>query len=103
MDTHNDVERARRDGVLYGIPLGDLGFFQSLIMGTVTGMVAFFLATFLAIVSMLVYQSSSGHTPPYNLAYRNVGFPIGVVVMASALTYLGFNWSRRMIRKSRKA
>jgi len=28
---------------------------------------------------------------------------VGVVVMASALVYLGVQWSRRMARKSRKA
>ena len=50
MASHNDVERARRDGVLFGIPLGDLGWFASLLMGVATGMAAFFLTTFVAIV-----------------------------------------------------
>jgi hypothetical protein len=35
--------------------------------------------------------------------YRRAGFPVGVVVMALALGYLGVQWSRRMIRKSRRA
>ena len=101
MTTANDVERARRDGVLFGIPLGDLGWFASLLMGTATGMTAFFLTTFVAIVSMLVYQAFSGHVPAYENAYRKVGFPVGVVVLTAALGYLGFNWVRRMARKRR--
>jgi len=101
MATQNDVERARRDGTLLGIPLGDLGWFQSLLMGLATGFAAFFLATFLAIVGLLIYNAVTQRTPDYALAYRVVGFPVGVVVMALALGYLGIQWSRRMARKSR--
>jgi hypothetical protein len=100
MATANDVERARRDGQLFGIPLGDLGWFQSLLMGAATGMAAFFLTTFLAIVGMLIYQMATQHVPPYNQAYRAFGFPVGVVVMALALGYLGVQWSRRKLRKA---
>jgi ABC-type dipeptide/oligopeptide/nickel transport system permease subunit len=103
MASQNDVERARRDGVLFGIPLGDLGWFASLLMGLATGFAAFFLTTFVAIVVMLVEQSVTHRVPPYNLAYRDAGFPVGVTVMALALGYLGVQWSRRMIRKSHRA
>jgi ABC-type dipeptide/oligopeptide/nickel transport system permease subunit len=102
MATANDVERARRDGELFGIPLGDLGWFQSLIMGVATGMAAFFLATFVSIVAMLVYQLATQRVPAYQLSYRLVGLPVGVTVMALALGFLGVQWSRRMVRKSRK-
>jgi ABC-type dipeptide/oligopeptide/nickel transport system permease subunit len=103
MATSNDVERARREGVLLGIPLGDLGWFQSLLMGVATGMAAFFLTTFVAILVMLVYQTVTQRVPAYQLAYKAVGFPVGVVVMALALAFLGVQWSRRMVRKSRRA
>jgi len=103
MTTANDVERARRDGSLFGIPFGDLGWFASLLMGVATGMTAFFLATFVAIVVMLVMMSVSHHTPDFAIAYRLVGFPVGVVVMTAALGYLGFNWARRMARRRRAA
>lgn len=94
-----DVERARRDGVLLGIPLGDLGWFQSLLMGAATGMAAFFLSTFVAILSMLLYMSVTHHAVDFAKSYRDFGFPIGVVVMALALSYLGVQWARRMARK----
>ncbi len=103
MATANDVERARRDGELFGIPLGDLGWFQSLLMGVATGMAAFFLTTFVAIMSLLVYMMATGKHPDFAAAYRMAGFPVGVVVMALALFFLGVQWARRMARKSRKA
>jgi hypothetical protein len=104
--THNDVERARRDGVLLGIPLGDLGWFQSLLMGVATGMAAFFLATFLAILGLLGYITVTGKSAAdvnFALAYKAIGFPVGVVVMASALGYLGLQWARRMARKRERS
>jgi hypothetical protein len=102
MATANDVERARRDGELFGIPLGDLGWFQSLIMGVATGMAAFFLTTFVAIMGMLVYMMATGKHPDFAETYRLAGFPVGVVVMAFALIFLGVQWARRMKRKLRR-
>jgi len=102
MATANDVERARRDGVLLGIPLGDLGWFQSLLMGVATGFAAFFATTFCAIIALLVYMSTTHRPVDFAMAYRRAGFPVGVVVMALALSYLGVQWARRMARKSRR-
>ena len=102
MATANDVERARRDGQLFGIPFGDLGWFQSLIMGVATGMAAFFLTTFVAIMAMLVYMVATGRHPDFADTYRLAGFPVGVVLMALALVFLGVQWARRMKRKMRR-
>jgi hypothetical protein len=75
MTTQNNVAQARRDGVLFGIPLGDLGWFQSLLMGLAAAFAAFFLATFLAIVGFMVYLMVTGKTPDFALTYRIVGLP----------------------------
>jgi hypothetical protein len=99
MASYNDVERARRDGVLFGIPLGDLGWFQSLLMGLATGFAAFFLATFCSIMALLFYFAFTHRPVDYAIAYKRVGFPFGLVVGAVALTYLGVQWSRRMARR----
>jgi len=103
MATQNDVARARREGVILGIPFGDLGWFASLLIGVATGMAAFFLTTFAAIVGLLFYQAFSHKVPAYDMAYRNFGFPVGAVVMVTALGYLAILWSRRMIRKRHRA
>ena len=103
MATANDVERARREGVLLGIPLGDLGWFQSLLMGLATGFAAFFATTFCAIVVLLIYTESTHHAVDFAWTYKRAGFPVGIVVMALALAYLGFQWTRRMARRKRAA
>ena len=103
MATANDVQRARRDGQLFGIPLGDLGWFQSLLMGVAAGMAAFFLTTFVAIFALLIYSSATHKMPDFALTYRYAGLPVGAVVMALSLGFLGVQWSRRMVRKSKSA
>ena len=102
MGTRNDVERARREGVLLGIPLGDLGGFQSLLIGLAAGFAAFFGSTFVTIVALLIFRGA-GRSPDFALSYRWVGLPVGAVVLVVALSFLGVQWSRRMIRRSRGA
>ena len=99
MASLNHVERARREGTLFGLPLGDLGWFQTLLMGLATGFAAFFLATFLSIVGLLVYTIATHHTPDFAIAYKRIGFPIGLGVGGAALGFLGFQWARRLLHK----
>ena len=101
MASPHHVERAHAEGSLFGIPLGDLGWFQSLLMGVATGMAAFFLATFLAIISLLFYTAFTHHPVDFALTYKRIGLPIGLVVGLTALSFLGFQWVRRILRKGR--
>jgi|GEM_PF-484228 len=92
--------RANGPGTLFGVPIGDLGWFASLLMGTATGFAAFFAATFLGIVSILLYNST-GHKPvDYSYSYLRVGLPVGLLVLVAALGYLGMLWVRRITRRS---
>ena len=81
-----------------GIPIGELGWFTCLLMGTAAGFAAFFLATFLAILAFLVLNSS-GHHLNYNLTYRRFGLPAGLVVGGISLTFLVTSWIRRQITR----
>jgi ABC-type dipeptide/oligopeptide/nickel transport system permease subunit len=99
MDSLHDVARARHEGVLLGIPLGDLGWFQSLLMGFATGFAAFFATTFVSIIALLFYRVASGHNPDFAIAYRDVGFPVGLVVLVLALGYLSVLYARRLRRR----
>ena len=85
-------------GSFFGVPVGDLGWFASLLMALATGFAAFFAATFLGIVALLIRQAS-GHAVDYAIAYRLIGLPIGILVAVLALAYLGTLWVKRVLRK----
>jgi hypothetical protein len=99
MASPHHVERARREGTLFGIPLGDLGWFQSLLMGLAAGFTAFFLATFLAIVGFGIYTVATHQPVDFALTYKRIGFPIGLVVGIASLSFLAVQWIRRITRK----
>lgn len=94
-----DGPRTLGAGYLFGVPVKDLGWFASLLMGLATGFAAFFLATFVGIVSILVLNAN-GHHANYAWSYTRVGLPVGVVVAVVALGYLAMLWARRQIRRA---
>ncbi len=71
-------------GYVFGAPVGDLGWFASLLIGLATGMMAFFLGTFAGIVGILVGNGMGNHWD-FAWSYRRVGFPVGVTVMVLAV------------------
>jgi hypothetical protein len=97
--TADPVRRTSRAGTLFGVPLGDLGWFASVLMGVASGFMAFFAATFCAIVFILIYNTAFHGNIDFALSYRVVGFPIGVLVMIAALGYLGTLWVKRILRR----
>ena len=100
MASLHHVDRARREGTVFGIPMGDLGWFQSLIMGVAAGFTAFFLATFLAILGFGLYSGFSHHPVDFAMTYKRVGLPIGLAVGLGSLSYLAIQWVRRLLNKS---
>lgn len=93
--------RPRRfaEGNFFGVPVGDLGWFTSLIMSVAVGFAAFFLATFAGIVTILLLSSTGHRGLDYAWSYRRAGLPVGLVVMALAMVYLGSLWVRRQLRR----
>src|SRR5260370_15614067 len=89
-----------RTGYLFGIPLGDLGWFTSLLMSFALGFAAFFAATFFAIFAVLIYNTATHHAVDFALTYKRAGIPVGLLVLVVALGYLGTLWARRQLRKS---
>jgi ABC-type dipeptide/oligopeptide/nickel transport system permease subunit len=87
-------------GYLFGIPLGELGWFTTLLMSVASGFLSFFAATFLGIVGLLFANTALHHTLDYSISYRLVGLPVGLLVLVLALIYLGSLWIRRMLRRS---
>ena len=92
--------RTFANGYLFGVPVRDLGWFASLIMGIATGMAGFFAATFVGIMGILIWNTA-GHTVDFAWSYTRFGFWVGLAVMAAALAYLGTQWARRQMRRNR--
>ena len=81
-----------------GIPIGELGWFTCLLMGTAAGFAAFFAVTFVSIFTFLILNSA-GHHLNYNLTYRRFGLPAGLIVGGISLAYLVTSWTRRQITR----
>lgn len=87
-------------GYLFGVPVGDLGLFASLLIGLASGFLAFFLATFVSIITLLFLNTARHANLDYALTYKRIGLPIGLVVGVLALSYLGLLWGRRQLRRA---
>jgi len=82
-------------GRFFGIPVGDFGFFASLLLSFSLGFAAFFGATFLAILALLFYNQGGRHAVDFADSYKLVGLPTGLGVLALSLLFFGFLWIRR--------
>jgi hypothetical protein len=80
---------------LLGIPLGDFGFFSSLLLSLASGFLTFFASLFLAIISLLVWNVLGHHQVDYADSYRYVAFPFGLIVLACGLVFFIGTWLRR--------
>jgi uncharacterized membrane protein YphA (DoxX/SURF4 family) len=85
---------------LFGVPIGEFGWFASLLIGAASGFVAFFLATFVGIFGILIYNAVSHQNVDLALSYRYGGLTFGGLVLVLAWGYLGTLWVRRITRKS---
>jgi len=86
-------------GKLFGIPLGELGFFARLLIGAATGFAAFFAATFLGIVGILIYNTTTHSAVNYALSYERGGLIVGIATLLLAWGVLGTQWVRKITHK----
>lgn len=84
-----------KDATIFGIPVGRLGLLSCMVLGVATGLLAFVIALFFAIVGVTIYDAASG-TSMANLTitYRDIAAPAGVLVMLVSLVYLFTIWVR---------
>jgi hypothetical protein len=87
-------------GYLFGIPLGDLGWFATLLMSVASGFASFFAATFFGIMGILIANTFGHQTVDYADSYKLIGLPVGALVLVVALLYLGFLWVKRITRSA---
>jgi hypothetical protein len=95
----SNTPRAIGGGYFFGVPVGDLGWFASLLIGTATGFAAFFAATFCGIFAILIYNSLAHRAVDFAASYRFIGLPVGVVTLILAYFYLGILWVKRLGRR----
>lgn len=101
MNTPHHIDRARREGTLLGIPFGDLGWFQSLVIAIATGFIAFFLVTFVSILTLLFYSATGHPHVDFAVSYKRLGLPVGLGVFVAASGFLAFQYVRRTLRGGR--
>jgi hypothetical protein len=86
---------------LLGIPVGDFGFFATLLVAASAAMLTFFAMTFLSIIGVSIYKGISGSPVSLAVSYKYIAFPTACVVLAVALVYLMTVWARRKMRQAR--
>jgi hypothetical protein len=84
-----------------GFPLEGFGLFTSLLLAFAAAFFTFFAATFLAIISLLVWNEILGHNINYADTYRYVGLPAGLAMLTLALPVFGTLWLRAKLKKLR--
>jgi hypothetical protein len=92
--TAQSFDGGRGAGRVFGFPLEGFSLFQSLLLAFASAFFTFFLTTFLAILTLLVWNVMGHHTVNYADTYKYVGFPAGVLILLLALPYFLFLWVR---------
>src|ERR1700722_2695691 len=98
---HQNLEQVRPSQAgarFFGVPLGDFGFFTSVLMAFTVGFLSFFLFTFLAIFGLMIYNGM-GHQVDYAASYKYISFPAGCVVLTASLIFFGSLWLRRKLSR----
>jgi hypothetical protein len=94
------ADRSGSDGApgrVFGIPLGELGLFSSLLMAFSFGFLVFFATCFVAILGLLFYNSAGNHSVNMADSYRYFAFPAGLAALGFALVVLLGLWVRRKV------
>jgi len=94
--SQGEVTSGQDRGRLFGIPLGNLGLFASLLIGAATAFAAFFAATFVGIVGIMIYNGSTHHPVDYALSYERGGVIAGILTLVVVWGFLGMQWVRRI-------
>jgi hypothetical protein len=86
-------------GKVLGFPLEGFGLFTSLLLSLASAFFTFFASTFIAIISLLVWNIGGHHTVNYADSYLYIGAPAGAIVLLVALPVFGTLWVRAKMRR----
>jgi hypothetical protein len=91
-------DRTTRGGIrIWGIPIGDLGFFSSTLIAVALGFIAFFGVTFLSIFGLMIYNRAGGHHVTLDTGYKFIALPAGIFVLIISLAVLLGIWLHRKV------
>lgn len=82
---------------IFGFPISDFGFFSSLLLALSSGFLSFFATAFVSIVVLLFYNLAGHHSVDYAIAYKDIAFPVGCVVLVLGILFFGTLWIRSKI------
>lgn len=95
---HSATALKAKEVTIFSIPIGRLGLLSSFLMGGATGVIAFLLTFFLAIVGVTIYDSVTGTSMlNLNISYQYIAAPVGILVMVASITCLVTLWVRRKL------
>lgn len=86
---------------LLGIPLGDFGFFSSILLSVASGFLAFFATCVLAIFALLFWNAALGHHVNYADSYLYAALPAGAAVLVVGFVFFTGTWLRRRLMGNR--
>jgi hypothetical protein len=86
---------------LFGAPVGDFGFFQTLLFIFATTVGSFLLGTFVGIFVLLIVLMASSRQVNFADSYLYVGLPVGILAFLFSLIYLGGIYIRRVLSGKR--
>jgi hypothetical protein len=96
---NQSTQDQRSKGKIFGFPLEGFGLFQSLLLAFASAFFAFFLATTVAIFTLLIWNAGAVHKINFADSYLYVGFPAGAIVLLIALPYFLTVWVRAKLHK----
>lgn len=93
------VEHRHGGAKVLGFPLEGFGFFSGLLLSFAAAFFTFFATTFIAILSLLIWNAGASHKIDFADTYLYVGLPAGVLVLLVALPFFGTLWIRAKFRQ----
>ncbi len=93
----NSLSSDRTSARFFGIPVGDFGLFATVLISASIGALTFFIVTFLSIFGIVIYNALD-HQVNFNVSYRWIALPAGILMLLISLIYLGSLWIRRKSR-----
>jgi hypothetical protein len=94
--------RAGGSGHFLGFPLEGFGFLTSLLLAVSSGVLAFSVATGLAIFALLIWNLGLHHNVNFAFSYLYVGLPTALVVLTIAFGVFGTLWVKAKFRSANR-